>query len=322
MPNVLVTGAGGFIGSHLVDRLVRGNHVRAFVRYNSRGSNGWIDRIPAKKSIDIVQGDLRDSDAVKKAMEGIDVVYHLGALISIPYSYVHPMETVETNVVGTLNVLTAARDEGVKKVVHTSTSEVYGSALYCPIDEDHPKQPQSPYSASKISADAIALSFNKAFDLPVAIVRPFNTYGPRQSGRAIIPTIITQALDKGNVEIGSMFPTRDFTFVHDTVDGFVRAARNDAAVGNIVNLGYGEDVSIGDLARKIVEMINPNIQIVFDKKRARPKKSEVSKLQSDNGFARKLIGWKPSVSLNDGLKMTIEWFYDNLDLYKTDRYVI
>jgi len=320
---VLVTGAGGFIGSHLTERLVDlGAQVTAFLRYNSRADEAMIRLLPPekKKKIRIIYGELRQSETVKRAMKNIDIVFNLAALISIPYSYLHPQEVIETNTLGTLNVLTAAREEEVEKVVQTSTSEVYGTAQYIPIDEKHPKQPQSPYSASKIAADAIALSFYYSFNLPVAIIRPFNAYGPRQSDRAVIPAIISQALVKKKVLIGSTTPTRDLNFVSDTVEGFIKIAESENSIGEEINIGSGFEISIGDLAEKIVCLVGKEVKLIKDEKRVRPEKSEVERLLADNSKARKLLGWSPRVSLDAGLKMTIEWIKDHPDSYKPDTY--
>ena len=296
---VLVTGAGGFIGSHLTEQLVEaGTDVKTFVRYNSRNDWGLLELLPKEKldKIEVIMGDLRDTDAVRHAMEDIDVVFHLASLIAIPYSYIHPRETIETNVMGTLNVMTAAKENNVEKVVHTSTSEVYGTAQYVPIDEKHPLQGQSPYSASKIGADKIAESFYLSYDLPVATIRPFNTYGPRQSARAVIPTIIIQVLTRNKVCLGSMHPTRDLTFVLDTIDAFIKMAESPKSIGEVINTGSNFEISIGDLAKKIIDIANPDAKIVFEKKRARPKASEVERLWVDNTKAKKLLGWEPKVS--------------------------
>ena len=320
---VLVTGAGGFVGSHLAERLVDLRaKVTAFLRYSSRTHEAMIKLLPAekKKEIRIIHGELRQPETVKKAMKGIDVVFNLAALISIPYSYLHPQEVFETNTLGTVNVLTAAREEKAEKVIQTSTSEVYGTAQYVPIDERHPKQPQSPYSASKIAADAIALSFYYSFNLPVAIVRPFNTYGPRQSDRAVIPTLISQALVKEKILMGSTTPTRDFNFVSDTVEGFIRIAESEKSIGEEINIGSGYEISIGDLAEKIISLVGKRAKLVKDKKRARPKKSEVERLLADNSKARKLLGWSPRVNLDTGLRKTIEWIEEHPDFYKPDTY--
>ncbi len=323
--SILVTGAGGFIGSHLTEQLVNtGGNVRAFVRYNSRNDWGLLELLPPEifKQLEVIQGDLRDPEAVKKAVTDIDVIFHLGALIAIPYSYVRPRETVETNVIGTLNILTAARDASVKKIVHTSTSEVYGTAKYVPIDEKHPLQGQSPYSASKIGADKIAESFYLSYKLPVATIRPFNTFGPRQSARAIIPTIITQALTKKAVKIGSTTPKRDLTFVEDTVNGFIKIAESDRSTGEVINISSNTEISIGDLAKKIIKLTGAEkkLKLKVDKKRVRPKASEVMRLKGDNRKAKRLVGWKPKYKIDDGLKITINWISKNLDLFKSDIY--
>jgi dTDP-glucose 4,6-dehydratase len=322
---VLVTGAGGFIGSHLVERLVaEGALVRAFVRYNSRGDVGLLRMLPHElfSQVEIVAGDLRDAEAVRGAMRAIDTVFHLGALIAIPYSYVHPREVIETNVMGTTTVLMAAREFGVRRVVHTSTSEVYGTARYTPIDEAHPLQGQSPYSASKIGADKIAESFYRSFDVPVVTLRPFNTYGPRQSARAVIPTIITQALSRDEVKLGSLEPSRDFTFVKDTTNGFMCVAEAANVLGEEINLGNDETIRIGDLAEKIFRIIGKTPKVIVDSQRIRPAKSEVRKLWASNRKAKELIGWEPHVSLDEGLRLTIEWISTHLDLYRPDQYTV
>jgi NAD dependent epimerase/dehydratase len=322
--HVLVTGAGGFIASHLVERLVaQGARVRAFVRYNSRNDPGLLATLAPEtlQSVELVTGDLRDPAAVEQAMRGERVVFHLGALIAIPYSYLHPNEVVETNVIGTLNVLQAGRLHGVERMVHTSTSEVYGTALRVPIDEDHPLQGQSPYSASKIGADKLAESFYRAFNLPVVTLRPFNTYGPRQSARAVIPTIISQALAGSVVRLGSLETRRDFTYVSDTVDGFMKVAETQGIEGQTFNLGAGQDISIGELAGLIFELMGAPVRIEPDNERLRPEKSEVLRLLSDNRKARKALGWAPVVSLRDGLAETIAWVREHLGRFQTDRYV-
>lgn len=322
---VLVTGACGFIGSHLVERLVReGARVRAFVRYTSRGDVGLLRFAPpeVRREIEIVAGDLRDPDAVRGACARQSIVFHLGALIAIPYSYVHPREVTETNVMGTLNVLEGARAHGVSRVVHTSTSEVYGTAQRVPIDENHPRAAQSPYAASKTGADQIARAYHRSFGTPVVTLRPFNTYGPRQSDRAVIPTIISQALGSDAVRLGSLAPTRDLTFVQDTVAGFVRCALAAKVVGEEINLGTGEEISIGDLAKKIIALTGRQVRIVKAKERVRPKKSEVERLISDYGKARRLMGWKPAVSLEKGLRETIAFVEKNMDLYMPGAYRI
>jgi len=322
--SILITGAGGFIGSHLVEELVeRGARVRAFVRYNSRGDWGLLRLLSKQKLnvIEIISGDLRDYDAVRHSAQGTNIIFHLGSLIAIPYSYVHPRETIETNVMATLNVMTAARDVGVERVIHTSTSEVYGTARYVPINEDHPLQGQSPYSASKIGADMIAQSFNRSFDLPVVTIRPFNTFGPRQSARAVIPTIITQALSPvPQVSIGSTHPTRDYTYVNDTVNGFIKAAGASGVIGETINIGSGFEISIGDIAKKILEITGVKKPISQDLKRTRPIKSEVERLLCDNTKAKRLLGWEPGISFEEGLRKTIQWISANKELYKADLY--
>lgn len=321
--NVLVTGAGGFIGSHLVERLVRaGANVRAFTRYNSRGDGGMLRQLDSSiiDQIEIVAGDLRDEDAVRKIVKDRQTVFHLGALISIPYSYHHPGEVVSTNVIGTMNVLLASRDLGVERLVHTSTSEVYGTARSAPISEAHPLQGQSPYSASKIGADKLAESFFCAYNLPVVTVRPFNTYGPRQSGRAVIPTIITQALTSDVVHLGNLESTRDFTYVDDTVMGFIKAAQTNVGLGEVFNLGTGEEIRIGDLAEMIIRLAGRNVKIETEPKRMRPARSEVMRLISDNRWAREELGWMPSFSLEEGLELTIAWIKDHLDHYNVGKY--
>jgi len=322
---VLVTGAGGFIASHLVERLVNeGVKVRAFVRYNSRGDAGLLRLLPLDvfSKVEVVAGDLRDTEAIRAVVKGVDTVFHLGALIAIPYSYLHPREVVDTNVMGTLNVMMAARDLETRRVVHTSTSEVYGTAQYVPIDEDHPLQGQSPYSASKIGADKIAESFYRSFNVPVVTVRPFNTYGPRQSARAVIPTIITQALTRDEVHLGSLDPSRDFTFVFDTVNGFVRAAQAEGVLGEEVNLGNDATITIGELCEKIFDILGKSPRIVTESQRIRPEKSEVLRLQASYKKAEKMIGWQPEISLDEGLRITVEWISEHLDLYQPDQYTV
>lgn len=322
---VLVTGAGGFIGSHLCERLVQeGAKVRAFVRYTSHPDVGNLGHLPKEvvRGIEIVRGDLRDPEAVRGAVGKVDTVFHLGALIAIPYSYVNPREVIDVNVMGTMNVLVAARHEGVRRVVHTSTSEVFGTARYVPIDEAHPLQGQSPYSASKIAADKIAESFYRSFELPVATVRPFNTFGPRQSARAVIPTIITQALVRDEIHLGSLTPSRDFTFVTDTVDGFMRGGSSERAVGEEINLGTNVGVTIGELAQKIFSFVGKAPRITSDDARVRPQKSEVMRLLAANAKAKEYLGWSPQVSLDDGLRRTIEWIRENLNEYRPDEYTV
>jgi dTDP-glucose 4,6-dehydratase len=322
---VFVTGAGGFIGSYLVEELAgRGARVRAFVRYNSRGDWGYLNTLAPqlRERVEVVAGDLRDADAVTQAMRGTTVVFHLGAMVSIPYSYVHPREVADTNVFGTLNVLTAARDLKLERVIHTSTSEVYGTAQYVPIDEKHPLVGQSPYSASKIGADQLAESFHRSYGLPVAVARPFNTYGPRQSARAVIPTIISQAIAGERLFIGARHPTRDLNFVTDTVRGFVRVAECPEAVGQVINLGTGREVSVGDLVDTIVRLVGRRVEVTFDATRLRPDRSEVERLLADNSKARQLLGWAPEVSLEDGLTRTIQWISEHASLYRPREYAV
>jgi NAD dependent epimerase/dehydratase len=317
---VLVTGAEGFIGSTLVDRLLReGAAVRAFAHYKPYGDQGWL--AGKQDDVDIVAGDVRDVERVHDVVAGQDAVFHLAALIGIPYSYEAPDSYVQTNVVGTTNVANACRRAGVGRLVHTSTSETYGTAITVPISEDHPLQPQSPYSASKIGADMMALSYHHAFDLPVAVVRPFNTYGPRQSSRAVIPTILSQ-LHSGATEIrlGSTSPTRDFNFVEDTVSGFLAVADSDRAVGHVVNIGAGREISIGDLARLLIEVTGSDAKVVTDEQRLRPAGSEVERLLCDNRRAREWCGWEPAYTLEDGLRVTSDWVREHLELFDPTRY--
>ena len=322
---VLVTGAGGFIASHLVERLARlGAKVRALVRYNSSGFAGFLQQPPQelKAKIEIVAGDLRDRETVQKAADGMEIVFHLGALISIPFSYRHPDAVVETNILGTMNILQVCRTLQTPRVVHTSTSEVYGSAITVPIDENHPLQGQSPYSASKIAADKLAESFYCAYGLPVVTVRPFNTYGPRQSARAVIPSIICQVLSRDVLHMGSQDTTRDFTYVSDTVNGFIKAAEAPKdAEGQVFNLGTGTEISIGDLAQMIITLSGRAVEIVVDEDRLRPQKSEVTRLLSNNAKAREQLGWQPQVSMKAGLIQTMQWIRENIHLYDPDRYV-
>jgi len=321
--HVLVTGAGGFIGSHLVERLLaEGAVVRAFVRYNSRGDPGLLRLLPAKdrSRLEIIAGDLRDEDAIRRVVEGLQIVFHLGASISIPYSYIHPIEVAETNLIGTLNILIACRDLKVERLIHTSSSEVYGTALQVPINESHPLQGQSPYSATKIGADKLAESFYCAYELPVVTVRPFNTYGPRQSARAVIPTIITQALTQDTIRIGNQNTSRDFTFVTDTVAGLLKAAEVAGIEGKVINLGTGQDIKIGELAHKIIHKFDRPIEINLDPDRLRPASSDVFRLISDNSLARSSLDWKPEVNLDDGLDQTIAWIKTHLDLYRIGVY--
>jgi NAD dependent epimerase/dehydratase len=319
---VLVTGAGGFIASHLVERLLHeGVRVRAFVRYNSRDEAGFLREVKAQEGLEIVAGDLRNMGAVESAVEGMETVFHLGAVISIPYSYVNPVEVVESNVTGTLNVLMACRKWGVERVVHTSTSEVYGTARVVPIDESHPLQGQSPYSASKIGADKLAESFWDSYSLPVVTVRPFNTYGPRQSARAVIPTIVSQALLREVVHLGNLEARRDFTYVDDTVEGFMMAAITEGIEGVVVNLGTGEDISVREVAETIIALTGRKVRIEVEEERMRPERSEVMRLVSDNRLAREKIGWRPEVSLEDGLRKTIDWIEGHLEHFNPDRYI-
>jgi dTDP-glucose 4,6-dehydratase len=320
---VLVTGAGGFIGSHLSERLVElGAAVRALVEYNSLGSWGWLDDSAVKDDVEVVLGDVRDRDSVRAAAGGTEIVYHLAALIAIPYSYEAPYSYVQTNVLGTLNVLRAAQDIGAGLVVHTSTSEVYGSARYVPIDEAHPLQGQSPYSASKIAADKLAESFHLSFGVPVATLRPFNTYGPRQSARAVIPTVITQLLAGGTVSLGNLEPTRDFTYVTDTVEAFVRVADCPAAVGRVLNTGSGAEISIRDLVARIESLLGHGAPVEHDPERVRPPASEVDRLCADTRAARELLGWEPAVGLDEGLAATAEWIGQNLERYRVGAYTV
>jgi dTDP-glucose 4,6-dehydratase len=322
---VLVTGAGGFIASHLVEELVsRGAQVKAFVRYNSRGDPGLLALLPEPvyARVQVIPGDLRDLPAVQAAVSGAACVFHLGALIAIPYSYVHPAEVVETNVIGTLNVMLASREVGVQRVVHTSTSEVYGTALRVPIDETHPLQGQSPYSASKIGADKLAESFYRSFDLPVVTIRPFNTYGPRQSARAVIPTIITQALTQDKICLGNLEARRDLTYVSDTVAGFLKVGETAGIEGDTFNLGAGMEISIADLAQEIISLLDKRVEIVVEAERFRPEKSEVQRLLSDNRRAGERLGWAPQVPLRQGLQQTIDWIRPRLDRYRPSQYQV
>lgn len=321
---VLVTGAGGFIGSHLTEHLTGlGADVCAFVRYNSRNDPGLLRLLPkeSQEQVRFVMGDLKDADAVRSAVRDVEIVFHLGSLIAIPYSYIHPRETVETNVLGALNIFEAARDADIGKVVHTSTSEVYGTARYIPIDENHPLQGQSPYSASKIGADKLAESFYRSFDVPIATIRPFNTYGPRQSARAVIPTIIAQALTQEKVVLGATHTTRDYTFVDDLVRAFVLVAESPRTTGETVNVGSNSEISIGTVAEMVASLVGKEIEVVTDSDRLRPEKSEVERLWCDNTRARDLLGWSPTVPLKEGLLQTIAWFREHLDLYSPGQYV-
>ncbi|PBQ31527.1 NAD-dependent dehydratase [Sphingobacteriaceae bacterium] len=323
---VLVTGADGFIGSHLVEALIdEGCTVKAFVYYNSFNSWGWLDTLPKEKlkSIEIFAGDVRDPNGVRTALQGVDVVFHLAALIAIPYSYHSPDSYVDTNIKGTLNILQAARDFNIERVLVTSTSEVYGTALYVPIDEKHPKQGQSPYSATKIGADFLTDSFFRSFNLPVTIVRPFNTFGPRQSARAVIPTIITQLLSGiTDIKLGALHPTRDLLFVKDTARGFIEIAKSEKTLGEEVNIATNSEITVGDLAQKLINQLNPAAKIICDDVRLRPEKSEVERLFGDNKKILALTDWKQLVSLDEGLSQTIAWFKqaENLSRYKADIY--
>ena len=324
--NVVVTGAGGFIGSHLIDELVRrGANVKAFVHYNSRNDWGLLEVLEenVRDGIEVVAGDIMDPFFVKTVTKDTDIIFHLAALIGIPYSYIAPESYVNVNIKGTLNVLQAGLDNGVEKIVHTSTSETYGTAEYTPIDEAHPLKGQSPYSASKIGSDKIAESYHRSFDLPVATIRPFNTFGPRQSARAIIPTIISQALTMDEVHVGSLSPIRDLTFVKDTVNGLIDIGTSTKSIGEVTNIGTGSGVTIGELLQKILRIIGKeNMPVVEDANRVRPDKSEVMELICDNSKAQQLLGWSPKYSLDEGLVETIEWMRKYIHLYKTDKYVV
>lgn len=318
---VLVTGAGGFIGSHLAERLIElGACVRAFIHYNGQGRRGWLDASDKASQMEIVAGDIADPGVVSDAVKGREIVFHLAALIAIPYSYIAPESYVRTNISGTLNVLQAARAAGISRLVHTSTSEVYGTARRVPIDETHPLQGQSPYSASKIGADKMVEAFGRSFGVPSVTVRPFNTYGPRQSARAVIPTIITQCLAGQPVRLGNMHPTRDMNFVSDTVEGFVLAASAREALGATINLGTGVETSIGQIADLIMELTKRKVPIQTDSARVRPTGSEVDRLLADNSLAKSILGWSPAVPLVEGLKRTIAWFEKNRTGYRPDIY--
>jgi NAD dependent epimerase/dehydratase len=322
---VLVTGAGGFIGSHLVEALVsRGYQTVCFVHYNSRNDWGNLESLPREvlDQLEVITGDIRDPFRIGKAAKGCQVIYHLASLIAIPYSYTAPYDYAQTNVVGTLNVLEAALANRVEKMVHTSTSEVYGTAQYVPMDEKHPLQGQSPYSASKIGADMAAESYYRSYGLPVAIIRPFNTYGPRQSARAIIPTIVTQVLKNGPVKLGNLHPSRDLNYVSDTVDAFIKVAERPESVGEVINIGSGKEISIGDLARQVFSVMAYAGGILSDDVRKRPEKGEVERLMCDNRKARRLLRWEPQVPLEEGLRKTIDWIVENHSQYKTGIYNI
>lgn len=321
---VLVTGAEGFIGSHLTERLVElGAEVTALVQYNSFNNWGWIDSFDKNvlDSIKVETGDIRELDGMNRIVKGNEVVFHLAALIAIPYSYLSPMAYVRTNVEGTTNVLEACRNHGVEKIMHTSTSETYGTALYVPIDEKHPMQGQSPYSASKIGADMIAESFYRSFDMPIATVRPFNTYGPRQSARAVIPTIISQILaGKKEIKLGSLTPTRDFNYVKDTAEAFIKIAESDNTTGQVINAGSNYEISIGDTVKKIINILGEDIKIICDDNRLRPEKSEVNRLWADNTKIKQLTDWAPKYTIDEGLAETVEWIKKNMQYFKTDIY--
>jgi len=325
---ILITGADGFIGSHLVEQLIdEGAQVRAFVYYNSFNTWGWLDSLPQNllEKIEVFTGDIRDPNGVRTAMKDCEIVFHLAALIAIPFSYHSPDSYIDTNVKGTLNIVQAAKDLGIERVLVTSTSEVYGTAQYIPIDENHPRQPQSPYSASKIGADAIADSFYRSFDLPLTIVRPFNTYGPRQSARAVIPTIISQLLNgMEEIKLGDLIPTRDLLYVKDTARGFVEIARAESLIGHDCNIATQSEISVGDLANELISQINPNARIITDEQRLRPQNSEVFRLFGSNEKIMKHTNWKPEFTFADGLAATIEWFRDpeNLKNYKANIYNI
>jgi len=323
---VVVTGAGGFIGSHVVERLAaEGARVRAMLRYTSRGQRGCLDDVSAAvlDATEVTLGDVRDFDAVRAVMHGADAVFHLAALIGIPYSYEHPQEVIDTNIVGTTNVLLAAKELGaIERIVLTSTSEVYGSAVRVPMDEEHPLQAQSPYSATKIAADALGVSFHRSFGLPVTIVRPFNAYGPRQSARAVIPTVLSQALAGGALRLGALDTTRDFTYVEDTARGFVAVAAADAALGEVVNLGSGGEVSIREIVRLAGEIVGRELQVEGDQQRMRPAKSEVSRLHSDSSKALRLAGWKAEVPLAEGLRRTAAWIEEHMERFRPREYAV
>ncbi|MEG0308649.1 MAG: NAD-dependent 4,6-dehydratase LegB [Clostridium sp.] len=321
---VLVTGAEGFIGSHLTERLVElGADVTALVQYNSFNNWGWIDTFDKNvlDSIKVETGDIRELDGMNRIVKGNEVVFHLAALIAIPYSYQSPMAYVRTNVEGTTNVLEACRNHGVEKIMHTSTSETYGTALYVPIDEKHPMQGQSPYSASKIGADMLADSFYRSFNMPIATVRPFNTYGPRQSARAVIPTIISQILaGKKEIQLGSLTPTRDFNYVKDTAEAFIKIAESDNTIGEVINAGSNYEISIGDTVKKIINILGEDVKIICDEDRLRPEKSEVNRLWADNTKIKQLTDWTPNYSIDKGLGETVEWIKNNMQYFKTDIY--
>jgi dTDP-glucose 4,6-dehydratase len=326
MKKILITGADGFIGSHLVEELIKQGHkLKAFVYYNSFNSWGWLDTLPKEvmKYVEVFTGDIRDPNGVREAVKGVDEIFHLAALIAIPFSYHSPDTYVDTNIKGTLNVLQAARELDTPRVLVTSTSEVYGTAQYVPIDEKHPYQGQSPYSATKIGADRLAESFYRSFNMPISIVRPFNTYGPRQSARAVIPTIITQLLaGKEEIKLGSLTPTRDFNYVKDTVSGFIEISKSDRTIGEEINIATQKEISIGELAEELIRQINPKAKVIYDGQRLRPEKSEVNRLLGSNEKIKRLTDWEPQYTFEKGLSETIEFFRSNLDSYKTDIYNI
>ena len=324
MKKVLITGADGFIGSHLSEMMVaKGYHVKALAQYNSFNNWGWLENVNCKKEIEIIAGDIRDPYFCKTISKDIDIIFHLAALIAIPFSYIAPNSYVETNIKGTLNICQAAKENEISRLIHTSTSEVYGTAKYVPIDEKHPLQPQSPYSATKISADSMVMSFYNSFDLPVTIARPFNTYGPRQSARAIIPTVITQiASGKKEIKLGDTSPTRDFNYVEDCCRGFIMLAESDKTIGEIINIGSNSEISIAETVKLIKELMSSDVTLIDDEQRKRPKKSEVFRLWCDNQKINKLVGYKPQVNIKDGLKKTIDWIIkpENLKIYKSEIY--
>ena len=322
---ILVTGASGFVGSHLVEKLLqKGYSVKCFIRYNSKYDIGFLNEIDTQlfNELEIIRGDLRDYHAIKDAMKCIDIVFHLGALIAIPYSFMNPKDVIDTNVLGTLNILNSTRDLSIDKIIHTSTSEVYGTAKYIPMDENHPLQAQSPYAASKISADKLAESYYCSYNLPISTIRPFNIYGPRQSARAVIPTIISQALTQKHIKLGNLTPTRDFTYVSDTVEAFIKIAESDNTTGKVYNIGSTKEISIGEIAKKICKLTNIKYDIIYEEIRERPKKSEVERLCSDSSKAMDEIKWKPKVLLEDGLIKTIHWSQNNIHCYNTKEFII
>lgn len=319
---VLVTGAAGFIGSHLTELLLeKGHKVKAFIRYDSRNNWGWLEKSKYHNDIEIYRGDIRDYDSVSKAVMGVKAVFHLAALIGIPYSYLSPNAYIKTNIEGTYNVLESAKQYDVFRVIHTSTSEVYGTAQYVPIDEAHPYNPQSPYAATKAAADHLALSYHKSFELPVTVIRPFNTYGPRQSARAIIPTVITQILGgKKDITLGNLTPTRDLNFVLDTVAGFYEAGLHDNTIGEVINIGNGKEIAVGSLVNKIAHIMEADVKVIEEKERYRPAKSEVERLLSNPDKIMNLTGWKPKYTLDQGIKFTVDWLEENMHDYKPDIY--